>query len=227
MKNRISVRRILKKTSVLIDSIVLSAIISASVYPMIRRGNRRGNILILLILAFTITMMLRCCSYSVRIGREKRKDARNRKQERILLMSDGELERITGEKGFRLIRKREADVFDVLEEIRTGAGAIGVFGTDRSVKEAVERNAPHVRVIERAELYSLVFPDAKESGSDEIFFFFENLMVRGKYFLFGIGFLFISYIVKFKIYYRLIACFCLIIAVITAFFGNLRRQKNL
>lgn len=228
MKKGISARRILKTLYVMIDSTVLSAIVAASVYPMIRNRNRQGRILILFILAFTITLMIRSCLYSIRVGREKKLEERNRKQERILLMSDGELERITGEKGFRLIRKREADVFDVLEAIRTGAGAVGVFETDLSVKAAVNRNAPHVRMIERAELYSLVFPDAKENDTKEsIIFVLEKMIVWGKYFLLGIIFLLASFAVKFKIYFRMVSCFCLIIAVITAFFGNLFRRKKL
>ena len=228
MKTTISISKVIKYALKTIDAIALTAIVTASVVPLLQKRNRSLTVPIAFLLILFVVSAIMYISHRVKAHKEESAEKEKNMLARILLLSDEDLGMKMGEKRFRLIRKAEPDMFDVLEAIRSGAESIGVFCTASRIREIVSRNAPNVRVIDRFALLRAFDPEFVAGKSTSLpVLLLNRIRVRGKYFVLGIICMILSWILNFKIYYRLIAAFCLIIGIFTGFFRHLFEQKKL
>lgn len=228
MKTTSSIRKTIKYAVKTIDTIAFTAIVTASVVPLLHKQNRSLTVPIAFLLILSVVSSIMYIAHRAKTRKEESAEKEKSILAHILLLSDEDLGMKMGEKRFRLIRKAEPDMFDVLEAIRSGAESIGVFCTAKRMREIVSRYAPNVRVIDRFALLRAFDPEyvAGKSASLPILLL-NRFRARGKYFVLGIIFIMLSWILDFKIYYRLIAAICLIIGIFTGFFGHMFERKKL
>jgi len=145
--------------------------------------------------------------------------------EHILLQSDEALSERFGKRHFILIRKERPDRFDVMEAIRNHADAVGLFSEDAALKELILSYSPQTAVYLRKDLISVFNADEEHTA--------ENrhrdiiLLKYNRYLMLGILFLAASFLLRSKIYYRMISSVCLIIAAVSGIFEDRKRRKNL
>ena len=227
MKTAMTLRKSFRILTVTADTIVVSIVLTAAVLPVLFRTYKTRSIVFTYALILIAVSGIRCLTFRKKEERKKKKTAEQAMLERILLLSDCELERITGEEGFYLIRKPVPDQYDVLEAIRSGAKTIGMLKVSKEAYDLVERYAPETKIIERRKLFQVLYPDTVSETRHDMMKLLDRYGAGGKYFMFGFLFLFASFLMEFKIYYRLISGVCLTIAFVTGLFRNQIGRKKL
>lgn len=220
MKSNPSVKRILRMICDLMDTFLFSVLLSLPLMLFLRRKAGRPVLIVTSAALIAAVFLLR-----ILIRRRRRREeiaAKERKlqTERIVLMSDAEIGSILGEKHFRLIRTQTPQPYDLLDAVRTGAKTIGLLAPCREGKETLFRHADRIHLIEYPELIEKLYPDAsQDTGRNRPF---SRIRVN-KYFLLGCVLFCLSFFLRYKIYYRLISCVCLIIS---PFAGILDRKAG-
>lgn len=226
MKRKPNFRILFRSFYTVTDTAVFSFILSVSI-ALLLHAHRKPAILALLFLGVFIL----CLIFHIRIAADrKRREIDNeedrRKLELLLLMNDREIGKALGTDSFRMIRRAAPDEYDMLNAIRTGAKTIGIVKKTTEAETCLNRNAPDVELIDSRELIRRIFSTsiADNYRTSDITAFLNRV---NKYFWLG-GILFLSsFIAGFKIYFRMIACICLIIAPFSGFFGNPKSHKKL
>ena len=217
----------IKKTFRIADTMLFSFLLMLSVLPYIESSVHKW-ILIPVYFSIATTVVLFRKRYRSRIVRKRTLEIKEQQQiERILLLSDEELSERFGKQQFILIRKEHPDRFDVMEAIRKQADAIGLFSEDAALRDLILSYSPQTTVFLRRDLICGFYDDTNTEHAVKERFSDKVLLKYNRYFLLGILFLAASFIVRSKIYYRMTASVCLIIAAVSGIFGDWKRHKNL
>ncbi len=218
---------IFRRILIVSDSVLFSFLICLPAYVILHRSEKRTLIGVLFCGILGIVLLLRVSSAS-RMEKKRRQEAiRRRKTDLLFLMNDEALSDLTGKKRFILIRKEHPDRCDVLEAIRRGADAIGIMGSRKRFEDLIRSYSPAVTVYCTEDLLRIA--DGKEPGKEG-----EDVGTRkqfafriDKYLLLGILFFIASFLFGFKIYFRVSAGLCLILACFSGFLRNRDMRKNL
>lgn len=210
-----------------LDSVVFSAFLLLFILPYLG-GFRHAWIVIPIYLFIVIAVRMIHNLHGKAYQKERMFQKKKQQQtERILLLSDKELSDRFGKNRFILIRKEHPDRFDIMEAIRKQADAIGVFSNDISLKELVQKYSPETTVyLSHDLLYALCEREREGKGIQSTVF--ERFLSKrsNRYFMLGILFLAASLFLHLKIYYRLAATACLIIASVSGILGHRKSCKN-
>ena len=227
MKTRIGTTKLLRRIWMAADTVLFSRIAAALLSGLLPGRKSRLGAVLLFLAMIPAVICLRYAYERIRKRRTALRESEREKTESLLLMNDDEIGAIIKEPSFRLIRKQLPDEYDVLEMMRQGARKVGVL-EDRMISKAFRaRYASRVGILSRSDLLSVLFTEngteKKENRGEGIL---AQLFVKRYFLLAGIFFC-VSFILKLKIYYRLISSICMIIAVVTGVFGQTERWKNL
>ena len=161
-----------------------------------------------------------------RIVAEKRKRAekamRQKEIDRLFLMSDESLSKRIGAERFMLVRRQNPDRIEILETIRKGADGIGLLTKNPALTDMIHQYAPQMPVYDAEEILHMIKPGYEHHPRER-----SGLRIN-KYLLLGVLFLIISFVLRYKIYYRIISCLCLFFASISGAFGasGIRRKLD-
>lgn len=224
MKRKPSISKFFRSIYALFDLAAFSVMISIPLILIVRVQRKPAFCFLIVSAVFLIGVFVYLNKSSKRKRDELQRTAVEMALERILLMSDGEIGEAIGCDSFYLIRRQNPDSFDVLEAIRSGAYCIGAVNPTKAALECMERNAPDRKLIASDDLIRMMFPNTDCRAKQRTgFSFFKNRI--GKYAVLGIVLFLCSFVVHFKIYYRLISSVCLIIASVSGFFRIPDREK--
>ena len=210
---------------IITDSVIFTALLLIPFSIPFRFKDRFGIMLPIGLCIFALTFMIR----KKRITAEKKKGEEKRERQRridaLYLLDDSELSAMTGHKRFMLIRKEHTDRYDVLEAIRRNADAIGLSVRNNELTELISLYRPEMVVYDFDELIGIIMPDQKadtKTGDMKKHYFLNRL---NKYHILGAVLLIASFLLHYKIYFRMLSCICMIIAFSSDVLKN-RNRKN-
>lgn len=216
--------KLIRSIFIVIDSAIFSVLLLIPLGILFRFTNRTGIMFVIGISVFLLTIMIRVKRMvSEKKQHEAEKERRN-ELDMLLLLSNDDLNALTGSRHFVLIRKEQPDRFDALEAIRQNADAIGLFTRSREISDLINDHNYSIRIYDAEELIGLISSDDKAKArtvkSTRLQFIRLN-----KYYILG-GILFIaSVFLHSKIYFRLTSSVCLIFALAMGVLQD-RRMRN-
>lgn len=205
-----------------IDTMLFSILLFLPLYRSLFLNRRKWFAALLILCFFIIVLLLRFKYASYRRNAEIRITERKQKTERLLFISDETLSGLFHKDHFILIRKERPERFDVIDAMRRGADAIGVFGSSRPFLELIRTYDPSVEIFDTNAMLKKVYGETGETGEVG-----KRLSGLNKYLLIGLIFLAASFVLKTKIYFRALSSLCFILACISGFFHNRMKWYNL
>ena len=159
--------------------------------------------------------------------KKKRERAEEEYLERLLLMDDKTIGASLNREDFVFIRKADPDMFDILDAVRKGADAVGTIRLSKTAANLLSKYAPEISVIGLGEMIDAVFPDVSYRRHKYKKAFPSILMRSGKYWLLGVVLFVLSFVLRHKIYFRILSSASMIIALVLGIFNVPNRWKNL
>lgn len=221
MRKHLNTRTAIKSVGLFADCLLFSGLLLLPLNPFVRFAEHPVICVLLLLGVCGIVLSVRIESNHKDKKREAEKQLKQKLTDRLLLKNDEAISDMLGKQRFILVRKQEPDRFDVLDAIRKGADAIGVFSKKKEHVTLLAAYAPNTELYDADELLSVIAPESQNTTK-------VTRSVRlNKYFLLGVIWMALSFVLKNKIYFRLISCACLIIAPITGALRSSAMRKKI
>lgn len=226
MKRKPNFRILFRTAFTAIDAAVFSFICTLATGLLFHAHRRTVFLVTVFVCVFASSLFLHIRMFALKKKIQIKREEERFRQEKLFLMSDREIADAIGTASFYLIRKADPDLFDILEAIRSGASVICAAKKTAESEACIMRNAPDVVFMDSGELIRRI--SGTESTQDPESKVFSGLLNRvNKYFALGCILFFFSFVVNFKIYFRMISCICLIIAPFSGFFQDVNRHWKL
>ena len=205
---------------------LFSFLLMLPILPYINVSVHRWIVIPVYLLIAAIVFLLRRRYRSISRKKQSFQIEEQQQIEHILLLSDEALSDRFGKEHFILVRKEHPDRFDIMEAIRKHADAIGLFSEDAALQDLILSYSPQTAVYLRKDLLRAYNPDIGKDNTVKERAFGKILLKYNRYFILGILFLAASFFLRSKIYYRMIATVCLIIASVSDILGHRKSNKN-
>ena len=220
-------KSLIKNAFRIIDALLFSVLLLLPILPYIDGFRHIWISVTVYLFILIMVLMFRKWYHTAKQRKLMRKIKEQQQIERILLLDDDFLSDRFGKKRFILIRKEHPDRFDILEAIRKQADAIGMFSEDDTLKKLIIKYSPKTSIFLLRDLLSAFNEkEEKTKTASDTFLDRIDLMKYNRYFILGVLFFAASFILRSKIYYRMIATVCLIIASSFGILGNRKGYKN-
>ena len=209
----------------MIDSLVFSILLTLPlglILPLSEHLTVR--IMIVIGVGGMILLFRRRHTETVRRKAEAEKERQDR-YHAFLMSDDQTISEIIGQPGFHLIRKEHPDRFDVFDAIRSNVNSIGLCSRNKELSNLIKTSRPDIKIYFMNDLFKTVC-SGNEKGENRLIGFLRSYPFN-KYIMLGLIFLFASFLFRYKIYFRLISCICLILAPISDIFGDRSMLKKL
>ena len=226
MRKQDSSKSAVRNLFLTIDTMLFSILLFLPLYRSLFLNRRKWFAALLILCFFIIVLLLRFKYASYRRNAEIRITERKQKTERLLFISDETLSGLFHKDHFILIRKERPERYDVIDAMRMGTDAIGVFGSSRPFLELVRTHAPSVEIFDTNAMLKKVYGETGETG-EGLYGIGKRFSGLNKYLLIGLIFLAASFVLKTKIYFRALSSLCFILACISGFFHNRMKWYNL
>ena len=207
MKKVMVVNR-LRNVFVLIDSALFSVLMFLPIRILILKKESVIASIAICIGILGIVLALRFKAVQWNHRKKEEKQQKSRKLEKVLLKNDEEISTLLKENNFILVRKREADTFDILDAMQKGAKAIGLPIVTGDAKALVQRYRPETHLFSFEEIINHIYPDQRLASSSNEVLLERFSRFYNKYFLAGVILFFASFLFHYKLYLRLIAGVC-------------------
>lgn len=216
MKKHVSVASALRRSFIWIDSMLFSLLLYGALQGLF--GSKKRVLKGLLLLGILSAVFL-TAAYRERQRKAAEKKAKRKKEllEKALLLSDAELSDLLHTERFVLIRKADPDMFDITDAIRNGPSAIGIAQMNPQTKELIEKYRPEIRVIDFDTVIETLFPEESVTANENVS---EPKIGINKYLLLGLILLGLSFILRYKLYFRILSYVCMTLAMLSAVFRN-------
>lgn len=218
---------VVRRIFIVMDSVIFSFLLFLPVFVSLSRSGKSllFGFLYCGILGAVILIRMKMTSRTEQY--RKQESLIRRKTDMLFLKSDESLSMLTQKKNFILIRKEHPDRFDVLEAIRKGADAIGIIGRKNTFSELIRSYSPELTVYCIDDLIRIIDESENREAGEEVGRFHKHAIVHlNQYLLLGILFFVVSFIFKFKIYFRVLSGICLFLAYISYFLRKRETGKN-
>ena len=209
------------------DSILFSVLLFLPLNPFFHIAKHPILSVVVLIGICGIVLAVRINYLGLSKQRRLKANLRQEQIDRLLLMSDESLSKIFGKERFILIRKQNPDRFDILEAIRKGADAIGLLSNQFAFRDLIKAYAPKTSVYNADEILYSAEAGHMRNDLPKYDPSAKKRFRLNKYCLVGIVLFCISFILRYKIYYRMISCLCLFFASISGAFGDSFARRKL
>lgn len=227
MRSKEKTANCVRKLFRIADTMLFSFLLMLLILPYMRFATHKWILIPVFLLITVIVCLFRTRYRSISIRKKSYQNKEQQQIEHILLQSDEALSERFGKQRFILIRKECPDRFDVMEAIRKQADAIGLFSDDPALMQPIMSYSPQTAVYLRKELICAYSGDVSEAYAAKDRFRIIASLKYNRYLILGILFLAASFLLRLKIYYRVISSVCLIIAAVSGIFGNRKRRNNL
>ena len=217
-------KNVIRKAFLIIDTLLFSVLLTLMILPYLDMIRHTWIVIPVFLCIILFTLIIRTRSRIAQQNRISYQKAVQQKIEQLLLMSDRELSDRFGKHNFILIRKEHPGRFDVMEALRQHADAIGLFSKDKTLTELIKAHSPDTAIYSLHDMIDLY--EMKGRDGDSIPARIISFAKQNKYLLLGILFLVASFFLKSKIYYRITASLCLIIAPVSGILRNMKQSKN-
>lgn len=159
--------------------------------------------------------------------------------EKLLLADDEKICAALHEPDLYFIRKTDAGESDLLAAVRNGNRCILFIGEADRFQPLIKLHAPDTRLIDARACMDSIGIECSDAEAIERLaalqkprrkrIRFQDLPYNGRlrFILLGTLLFVLSYVWKYKIYYRLLAMACFVIPVISGTFGRLSKRANL
>ena len=220
-------KRIVRKAFQILDTLLFSVLLTLLILPYLDIFHRLWIVILVFLFIIFLVLTLRTRYQTVKQKKDMYLKEEQRTVEQLLLLSDGELSDRFGKNNFILIRKERPDRFDVMEALRKHTDAIGLFSEDKALTELIRSYSPDTAIYCRHDLFEFFKKHKEEAVADQTSYEKAfSLICNNKYIMLGILFLIASFLLRSKIYYRVLATACLIIAPVTGIFNDRKSRKN-
>ena len=228
MRMKSKSKSLLRQIFILFDSAVFSVLLILPIYRVIARSGRRLLSIVLYCAVFLMVILIRMKKLSKMREKQEQESKNQQKRDRLLLMSDEALSHLTAKKNFILIRKEHPTRFDILEAIRKGADAIGIFDGRDAFRDLIRSYSPALCIYCTDDLIQILEGgEICRTGEGKVRLLKSGFHSINKYILLGIGFIVASFVLKYKIYFRMLSCICLVLACVSGFFGDRAKWNKL
>lgn len=221
-------RYVFKQIFLFTDSLLFSALIILSFHIIIDYVKHPVTFVFFLlgICGIVLAVRIKCIKRNMRICEENKK--KQERTDRLIMKSDQSLSELFGKDRFILIRKQNPDRFDLLEAIQKGADGVGVMKKQTEFTDLIHTYAPQTTLYDVDEMLRLIDPSYAEEDKRSKFKVFRRMHIN-KYLLLGVILIIASFVLRYKIYFRIISGICLIFAAITGSFGysDIRKKRML
>lgn len=223
MKRKQDFRTIMHNAVRMIDTGAFSVLLLVMIRLTISSSENRLYIVPLYASLFFTTHIVRCCFK--RLQKNKMETAKDDRQKllKFFLKSDEEIQKDIRIKSLYIIRRTDPDEGDVIKAIRSGAKFIGVAETKMWMTEIASLIGSDIQFID----LKLRIKDSCRKGDHHISF--ENLILwvgpEIKYAILGALLYVLSFVVRYKIYYRVFGAISLFFAGIIGVWRGRGRGK--
>ena len=226
MRSKEKTQKFIRGTFRIADTMLFSFLLMLPILPYIKVSVHRWIAIPVYLLIAAIVFLLRWRCRSISRKKQSFQIEEQQQIEHILLLSDEALSDRFGKEHFILVRKEHPDRFDIMEAIRKHADAIGLFSEDAALHDLILSYSPQTAIYLRKDLLRAYNPNIGKDNTIKGRAFDKILLKHNRYFILGILFLAASFFLRSKIYYRMIATVCLIIASVSGILGHRKSCKN-
>ena len=222
------------------DLMLFAALIISSIAVLTKQFSRRRAIMILAVFGVVLLIVLLDRVSERRKSKQKRQLIRNQiLLEKLYLLKNEEIAKALGTERIKIIRSEKPGKWELLQAIAGQPEYLICQKKDRRIMDSAARFAPQTKVVSQWELIEVMniecleeevsqrlSDDRKEKPKHDLKRWIQSVRWN-RYLTLGILLLVLSFVTKYKIYYRVLASVCMIISTIRGLFNHQKSMNNL
>ena len=236
---KVSLRGIWKAIRRCTDAVLFGGMLSASVLLLVPHAKLSWMAWLALTAAFMpLLLLFDCRTEANRKRKERERIVQTIRTEKLLMMEDAQIRQAIGAGRIVCIRSLVPQKHEILQAIAQRPDVLICMGDGREAAALLRAYRKDARLINEAELLRLMQPDVSEEeiarrfektrGKPSVRTFLRRIMhvPVNRYLLLGTLLLVLSFLGRYKIYYRLLSSACLLFGGIKGVLGREKVMKK-